>query len=156
MIEDSLMRTAIWESAKETFETMVFLPIEEIDDTTALSTSLMVCSLTYNGQLQGCLLIYISPAHADKIARGMLMSEPDDKLSDEDICDALGEVVNMIMGGVKARLHDLVSDIQLSVPSTIMGNNVRPSLGKTAKRVAITTGSNGEVMKLSMVYREAK
>ena len=64
MVED-MMRTAIWESTKEAFETMVFLPIEEVDSTTALSPSLTVCSLTYTGQLQGCISHHFDDSHFD-------------------------------------------------------------------------------------------
>ena len=55
MVGQDLIKDSIWESTKETFETMVFLPVEEVDvqNDPAASTASLICTITFTGQLQG-------------------------------------------------------------------------------------------------------
>ena len=41
----------------------------------------------------------------------MLAMDPSEELSEAEISDAIGEVTNMIMGGIKTRILDAVGNI---------------------------------------------
>ena len=92
----------IWESTSEAFETMVFLPIEKVDEPDeGLDPALsLICTITFTGQLDGSFSMLCHAETAEKIAPGMLMSEPEDAIEDAEIYDAFGEVVNMTIGGI--------------------------------------------------------
>ena len=154
MIDEALLKNYILESAKEVFETMVFLPLEEIEqrqDKPDPSTSL-ICSITFTGQLRGCFSMRCYPEGAERIAKSMLMAEPGDLMKETEIYDALGETVNMILGGIKARLSSIVSDMRLSIPSTVKGKGIRLMLGKSAKNATLTALSEDNTSKFTMLY----
>ena len=134
---------------------MVSLPIEKTDeDEGELDSSVsLICTITFTGSLLGVFAIRCSIGTAEKIARAMLMSKPDNILNESKICDALGEITNIILGGVKARMNNTISDIQISIPSIIKGLEIRPSMGKKAAKVSLITKTNGEIMKLIMMYK---
>jgi len=154
MIDQDLIKKSIWESTKETFETMIFLPIEEADgqDAAESSTSL-ICTITFKGQMQGAFSILCCVEGVEKIARAMLMLEPADPIEEADICDAFGELNNMIIGGIKTRINDVASDIQISTPSVTKGLEIEPILGKAMQKVDVASKADGELMKMALMYR---
>jgi len=154
MIDEGLVKNSIQESAKEAFETMIFLPFEETGEgnTQTGDSDLLVCSITFTGQLLGCFLVQCDKTCAEKIAKSMLMTEGDDPLAETEICDALGEVVNLILGGIKSRLSEVVTDLNISIPSIIKGQQIHPILGKKAKRITVTAKAAEDPLKLMMAY----
>jgi CheY-specific phosphatase CheX len=155
MDNNELIKDAIWKSASETFETMIFLPIEKADDSECQgdATSSLICTITFTGPLQGVFAIRCSAVTAEKIARAMLMSEPDDVLEEADICDALGEVNNMVIGGFKSNIAESYGEIQISIPSVVKGLEIQPAMGKETSEEHVCAKVDGEAMKMSVVFR---
>ena len=154
MVDQDLIKNSIWESTKETFETMIFLPVEKTDGQDAPSASVsLICTITFTGQLQGAFSILCGLEGVEKIARAMLMIEDDNPMEVPDICDALGELANMIIGGIKSRMNDTTPDIQISIPSVTKGLEIQPILGKAMTKVDITAKTGGETMKMAMMYK---
>ena len=150
-----LISTSLWESASEAFQTMIFLPIEKLEDDSQKvgSDGSLICSITFTGPLQGVVAINSSTATAEKVARAMLMMEPDDELTESDTCDALGEVTNMLIGGLKTRILETVGEIQISIPSVIKGVEICPALGKDAQEIEVYTKVDGDVVKMSVICK---
>ena len=154
MINNDLIENAIWESTKETFETMIFLPIEKPDEQNGLeSCSSFICTITFTGQIQGAFSILCGIEGVEKIAKAMLMIEGDESIEEADICDAFGELTNMVIGGIKTRLNDTTPDMQISTPSVTKGLEIQPILGKAMERVDLTSKADGEAMQMAMMYR---
>ncbi len=155
VIDLASIKEYMWESTKNTFETMVFLPIENVDDQDdGLDSSLsLICTITFTGQLEGSFSLLCHAETAEQMARGMLMAEPEDAIEDAETYDAFGEVVNVIIGGIKAKMIDTVGDIQIFIPTVIKGQQIRPEMSKSAPRVELTTKIGDETMKQVMIYR---
>ncbi len=154
MIDQMLLQDHVWESTKEAFETMISLPIERTEDTVELDASqLIICIITFSGSLEGAFSARCTTGCAEKIARTMLMMGPDDELSEPETCDAFGEVVNMLLGGLKTRINDTYPDIQISIPSTVKGLDIEPTMGRGAVKFDVTTAVEGEAMKLAVMCR---
>lgn len=154
MIEQSVLQEHTWESAKETFETMICLPIERTEEDIALDASqLIICIITYSGSMEGAFTARCTTECASKIARAMLMLEPDDPLEDPDICDAFGEVVNMLIGGFKTRINETMPDIQISIPSVVKGLDIEPTMGKGAVKFNVGAMVDGHAMKLTVMFK---
>ena len=155
MDSSELIKDSIWKSASETFATMIFLPIEKVDDTDGEgdAVSSLICTITFTGSLQGVFAIRCAAATAEKIARGMLISEPDDELSESDICDALGEVANMVIGGIKTRVSEVVGEMHISIPTVIRGLEIRPAMGRNTTEEHVYAKADGESMKMSVVFK---
>jgi len=158
MIENICLNEVLLESAKEIFETMIFMDLTEITEPDkGIEGESLLGSITFKGDLEGCLTISCSISCAQSVARNMLGLDTDDELTDEDTCDAIGEVSNMLMGSVKKRIADDFGDIQVSIPSVISGRELKNNLGDAAKKISTTINIEDEyVVELSLLYRETQ
>jgi len=107
---------------------MVFLDIEPqppllgMNDTIDSSLSSMI---GLAGDLKGVLAIHCSESAALGIAGAMLGMECSE--IDDDVKDAIGEIANMVAGGLKTALAVDGVNTELAIPTTVQGKNVRTS-----------------------------
>lgn len=154
MVQQDVICNCIWESAKETFETMIFLPIEQADGTIGQpETTSLIGTITFTGSVQGSFSILCRMEGAEKIARAMLMLEPDDALEEADLGDAFGELTNLVIGGIKTRLNETVSDFKISIPTVTQGIRIHPCHRKDATQTDVTANTDGEAMQMTMTYQ---
>ncbi len=91
----------------------------------------------------------------ETIAANMLGMETDEEISQYDIDDAIGEVSNMVMGSVKARLQDKFSNLNVSIPTVVRGREIENSLGDSASEVSVKVNIEDEyAAELVLLYRE--
>lgn len=163
MITTVSLRDALLDAAKEVFETMVFMAMEEAkDDASCLSSestadaeATLLGSITFKGSLEGCLGICCTTGCARTIAANMLGMDPSEEIGEDDISDAVGEVANMVMGAVKSRIQDEVGSIEVSIPSVVQGRKLKNSLGEGASRVSVAANIEEEyTARFSLLYRE--
>jgi len=136
MIEQISMGETLLDAAKEVFETMIFMSITEKEDQeTEIVGDTYLGTISFKGDVQGSLGITFEASAAKAVAAGMLCLEPDEAVSDEDLADAVGEVANMVMGGVKSRLQDELGSIEISIPTVISGQNLKSNVGDSGRIV---------------------
>jgi len=146
----------VYDSAREVFESMVFMPIEkpgeaarDLDDVTLLAT------ITFRGHLEGCFHLRCGRSGAAAVAANMLCMDSTEALSDDDVSDAIGEIANMIMGSVKTRIQDKIPNLEISIPSVVEGRQIRNRPGEGMARVAVDVSIGHEHRaELSLLYRE--
>jgi chemotaxis protein CheX len=73
------------------------------------------------GTSRGNLLIHLPASVATAVTTAFLGMDVDS--IDDDVCDAIGELANMLAGAVKTALDPGGSDIKLSMPSTVYGES---------------------------------
>ena len=56
------------------------------------------------------------------LTRALLGMEPDEDVSSDDVRDAVGEIANMVAGGVKTKIVALGGEAQLGLPIFIRGH----------------------------------
>ena len=100
------------------------------------------------------LALLASPAGCADLARLLLGMEPDEPVSDADIADAVGELVNIVAGGVKQRLQDPATigsggGLRLGLPVFIHGY-VQPT---QQLEVSLASARIGEVEAHLMALR---
>lgn len=78
-------------------------------------------AVTVSGEWHGMISVELPTGTAEEITRRMLMV---DEAADEDVADAVGELVNMIGGGVKSLMP---GPSALSLPVVAAGRVARPS-----------------------------
>ena len=156
MIDQICFNKALLEGAKEVFETMIFMAIEESSELDQqIRDDALLGSITFKGDLEGCLAICCDVSCAKTIAANMLGTDSDEEISSEQINDAIGEVANMVMGSVKSRLYDNYSNIDVSIPSVVGGRELRNSLGDGADKILVKVNIEDEyAAELSLLYRE--
>jgi chemotaxis protein CheX len=157
MIEQMCFSNALLEGSKEVFETMIFMDLtESTDPEQKIEDDSFLGSITFRGEIEGCLAICCGAPCAKNIATNMLGMDSMEEISREEICDALGEVTNMVMGSVKSRIQDHTGDLQVSIPTVVMGRKLQNSLGEGANRVMVKVSAENEyLVEFSFLYRES-
>ena len=72
------------------------------------------------GSIKGNLAIHLPSTVATAVTTAFLGMEVEEV--GEDVCDAIGELANMLAGAIKTALDPSGSDIKLSMPSTVYGD----------------------------------
>lgn len=152
------LETPLWEGAKEAFETMIMLPIELADENDCVCDNVesTIGSITFSGDMQGALILKCTSASAEKIAKNMLMMEPDEQVEKSEIHDAFGEVVNLVLGGFKSRIADTIGNIDISVPMVIEGMQMTPGKGAGDNISFVYAKGDGCAIKFIVVYKNSK
>lgn len=117
---------------------MVFIDITaepaEQDGTTILEYNL-ASLIGLAGDLKGILAIQCPGAVAMGITEAMLGMEVSEL--DGDVKDAIGEIANMVAGGLKEGMLPAGKKIELAIPTTVIGTRVRTSGLSGASRLLI-------------------
>ncbi len=121
----SELKAFMGRSVQEVFDTMLSMPLDPLDEMPDLSSSeeRMVGSVGFAGKVLGCVNLHVPCAYARLIAGDMLGVEPDELDGPEEIQDVIGEISNMIGGGIKSRLCDSGYPCELSIPSITSGKD---------------------------------
>ena len=158
MIEQVCFNDTVLAAAQEVFSTMIFLEIKESaeqqrnieNDDTVLGL------ISFKGDLEGCLGIHCSLSAAKTIAKNMLAMEPDEEISKAEICDAIGEVANMVMGSIKTSLQETVANLDVSIPTVVKGRELDNNLSDGTSEVSVKLDIADEhFVVFSLQYRES-
>lgn len=150
------LKDALLSGAREVFETMVFMGLEEsAEQTVTLNEETLLGMITFKGSLEGCLGVCCTVQCARTIAANMLGMDSSESLTENDINDAIGEIANMVMGALKTRIQEEIGTIEVSIPSVVQGHQLRNSLGERSEKLLIQTSLEGHAMELSLLYRES-
>lgn len=156
MVTTVSLEDVMLKGAKEVFASMVSMSLERLAG--PLSTSeneTFLATITFSGDLEGCFGFSCNDACAKAVTAGMLCMEDASTLSDSEVVDAIGEIANMIMGGIKTHVQHKVTNIEISIPSIVYGRQLRNRLGEGMVCIAVpvTIGQEHQA-ELSLVHRQ--
>ncbi len=123
---------------KEIFASMIFLdltsgePISQGQEDLGCHVSAMI---GLSGDINAILGIHCPAVVGKAIGGAMLGMELEEV--DEDTKDALGEIANMLAGGLKETFAAEKIDILLAIPTTISGNSYKVSAPTGSNRIII-------------------
>ena len=122
----------------EVFASMIFIDIaQESAEADTQPVDPNVSSLIgLAGDLKGLLAVHCPESVALGITSAMLGMEVTEM--GEDVKDALGEIANMVAGGLKISLSDEGKKIELAIPTTVVGKAIRTSGLSGATRSTVT------------------
>lgn len=118
----------ISEATAEIFATMIFMdiaPKEPLLDKTDRMESNVTSMIGLAGDLRGILAIHC-PGEVARAITGAMLGMDIEKLN-EDVKDAIGEIANMVAGGLKIALGEEERDLELAIPTTAFGKSIRLS-----------------------------
>jgi chemotaxis protein CheX len=154
MVGQEIFSEALLSGMAEVFETMMFMSVEECNEMyEAIDGEALLSSITFKGSVEGCLGVSCNLNCAQTIARNMLGSEAGETVPEEEVVDAMGEVANMVLGAVKARLAESVGDIQVSIPTVVSGKQLINSLGDGSHEVSKMVHIDEDVAQVTLLYR---
>lgn len=158
MIEQICLNDTVLAAAREVFSTMIFMEVRESSEQQQIEEGDAVLGIiSFKGDLEGCLGIHCRLSAAKAIAQNMLAMEPDEEISKAEICDAIGEVANMVMGGIKTSLQDTITNLDVSIPTVVKGQQLDNNLGDGTNEVSIKLDISDEhFIEISLQYRERK
>jgi len=144
---------AIIDSTNEVFSTMLMVeldvgePIEgDGGDVPANITSM----IGLGKDIKGMLAVHC-PAIVAKDITGTFLGMEVTKL-DEDVMDAIGEIANMVAGTLKVAFKEHGQDIELAIPTTIVGESFQTSGISGARRVVVHFTMNGNTFMIELQY----
>ncbi|MBW8002032.1 MAG: chemotaxis protein CheX [Planctomycetes bacterium] len=157
-VDQAVFDGVLLEAAKEVFETMIFMDIENASEPEQTIDELtLLGSITFTGTLEGCLSIFCGLPAAKAIATNMLGIDATDDISEEDICDAIGEVANMVMGSIKSRVQHGIEKLAVSIPSVVTGRQLESNLCDGENKITVTVNIEDEyTAQFSLLYRESE
>ncbi len=121
----------------EVFASMIFIEIapEESSRDDAVIEYNLSSLIGLAGDFKGILAIQCPAEVAMGITGAMLGMEVTEL--DGDVKDAIGEVANMVAGGLKEALTGAGKNTELAIPTTVIGTSIRTSGLSGASRVMI-------------------
>lgn len=93
------------------------------------------------GETKGLLAIHLPDEAALAVTTAFLGMDVEE--IDEDVCDAIGELANMLGGSMKAILDPSGSKVQISMPSAIHGEEYAVDCLTDAELVTVPFTFNG-------------
>lgn len=134
------------DATQEVFASMVFIDIatEASTDGAPEAVAPELSSLIgLAGDIKGFLGVHCPAPVALAITSSMLGMEVTEL--NEDVKDAIGEIANMIAGGLKVSLANDQKKIELAIPTTVIGKSIRTGgLAGATKTVVLFTSQAGK------------
>ena len=133
---------AVRDAAADFFKSTCGLKYQEQPDGAEESSSGIMSTISFLGESPWAFSLVLPDQTAIAMARAFAGFEI--PIDSPDMGDVIGEVVNVIAGGICARLDAKGIKVQMSLPTVVRGDNVAvlvPS-GASTKRMGFT-GPNG-------------
>lgn len=147
---------AIIDGTEEVFTTMLMI---ELDTGTPIEgaggdvESNITSMLGLGKDIKGMLAIHCPDIVAKDITGTFLGVEVEEL--DEDVKDAVGEIANMVAGSLKTYFQDHDKNIELAIPTTVVGKSYRTAGMSGARRVAVPFAMNGTTFLVELKYVDA-
>lgn len=144
---------AIIDGTTEVFSTMLMVELEvgePIEGRGGDISSNISSMIGLGKDIRGMLAVHCPATMAKDITGtflGMEVAEIDD-----DVKDAIGEIANMVAGNLKVSFGEHGKDIELAIPTTVIGESFQTSGMFGANRVAVPFSMNGAVFTVELKY----
>lgn len=128
----------IVKSTEEIFSTMIFMDISAVEPLTE-GEEILDCHVSAMIGLSGdltCMLSLHCPGNVGMAITGEMLGMEVEEV-DTDVKDTLGEISNMIAGGLKESFAAEKINLELSIPTTVTGKSYRVSSPTKSNRVII-------------------
>lgn len=153
-MEEETLNKYLRQSVEEAF-LKLFGSAPEIlyfDNFDELEESCIISSIGFTGGLEGNCSASFPESSACQLVGKMLGQEIDE--FSIDVMDGIGEIVNMIIGGVKLRMEDPKFSFEISIPTCVKGSRmvILTDIKKT-HMVGCNFKMEDIVFALSVVYK---
>lgn len=132
------LREEIIAATQEIFSTMIMMEVGGLSnsqDSVFVNTSNISTMLGLGGEIRGLLAIHFPEDVAIGITSNFLGMAVDGL--NDDVRDAIGEIVNMVAGNLKVFLTQNRVQTELAIPTTVIGDSYRTSGLAGAHKVEI-------------------
>ena len=145
----------IIDSTQEIFSTMIMLevtPGEAFNRGDQMLTNSISGLVGLAGSIKGMVAVHLPNPAAKAVTKAFLGIEVE-KI-DDDVRDAIGELANMLAGSIKSALDPKGSDIKLSMPSAVYGEEYSVDCLAKAKRFTVPFGLGEDTFLVELQLRQ--
>ncbi len=147
-----LMLNSLLSSVKDCFSTTLSINLTDSNDVKQPNPeNCLICSIGFTGKIEGSVAVVILDKSACKIVGQMLSMEFAEL--DGDVKDGMGEICNMIAGGVKNRLSTAGHPCEITVPTAIIGRNLEISFPKDVTQFSRRFTSEGILLDVFIDFK---
>lgn len=110
---------------QEVFSTMLSMSpetSEEVEPPQAANRVTGVVGMA-GEEIDGVLYLHLADGFAGKATAAMLGMGPEDPVGEAEVNDVVGEITNMVAGGLKSHLNDMGAGCAMSTPGIIRGSS---------------------------------
>ena len=104
----------------------------------------------FGGKISGFIAINLSPESACNLAEKLLGMEF--KEMDDIVADAMGEIVNMVAGGMKKNASRNADLFKISIPSIVYGTDYSTHAPKNSQRLSIGIKMNSCTFSVQLIF----
>lgn len=104
----------------------------------------------FGGKISGFIAIHLSPHSACTLASSLLGMSFEEM--DEMVADAMGEIVNMLAGGLKKSISQDEDMFKISIPSIVYGVDYSTHTPKNAEQVSLGVRAGDCSFSVQLVY----
>lgn len=148
------LESSLEKALKDIFSTMLQCESEIIPcDRVEVMPPGVSAVVGFGGKISGFIATHMSPKAACTLAEylvGMNFPEVDDI-----VADAIGEIVNMLAGGLKKNISENEDMFKISVPSIVCGTDYSTHSPKNAEnvRIGVNAGSCSFIIQLCFAMK---
>jgi flagellar motor switch protein FliN len=155
-VTDNTIRKTIEATLIETFDTMMSMALETVDDIdpTDLTENRMVGAIHFGGEVAGVMSFHLTEAFARTVAAAMLGIEDDELQGMTEIKDVIGELANIVAGNLKTEFLDAGLTCIISTPSITAGSDFKIDPVDIAPPVTYTFGYQENYVIVELCVKE--
>jgi chemotaxis protein CheX len=143
----------IVKGAQDVFSTMLMVDLESekpILNKRGEIKSNLTSMIGLGGGIRGVLAVHCPATVAKAITSGFLGMEVEEL--DDDVKDAIGEIANMVAGNLKVAYATNAVNIELAIPTSIVGESFSVSGATNAQRIIVPLKMAGERFWIELMY----
>lgn len=153
MIDQAVIGREIALGARDVFSTMLMVDLESeaavMNQRLPLQSNLSAM-IGLGGGIRGVLAVHCPAAVAMAITSAFLGMEV--QRLDEDVKDAIGEIANMVAGNLKVSFAGEGIDIELAIPTSVVGESFSVCGAARAQRVIVPLRMSGDPFWIELMY----
>lgn len=145
--------TEIIVGCKDVFSTMLMVELQHEDVVTQEKVEVesnITSMIGLGGGLKGLLAVHCPASVATKITSTFLGMDVEE--IDDDVRDAIGEIANMVAGNLKTSYATIDVNIELAIPTSIVGESFYVSGNADATRLIVPFRMDGETFWVELMY----
>ena len=156
-ITDDVIRKTIESTIIETFDAMMSMTLESIDDSDGVDLEdekSMVGAIHFGGEVVGVMSFRLTEAFARATTAAMLGIQAEEIKSIEEIYDVIGELANIVAGNLKTEFLDVGLTCVISTPSITSGSDFKIDPVDIAPPVKFSFRRQEDVVRVELCARE--
>ncbi len=155
-ITDDTIRQTIASTLIETFDTMMSMALEAVEESAAagVDDSRMVGTIHFGGEVAGVMRFHLTEAFARSVTSAMLGIEAGEIESNEQINDVIGELATIVAGNLKTEFLDAGLTCVTSSPSITAGSDFKIDSADIAPPLKFTFRQADEYVRVELSAKE--